>query len=552
MSGRVRAGIGRDAMAGLTVAITCVPQAIACGTLVGVSPVYGLSAAGVGAIAGGLLTASPLLVITVTNATALTAGQALAGIPAVDHDQALFALVCLTGLIQAAAGLLHGGRLTRFVSYAVMTGFLAGLSLIIILSQLGQLAGFDAHGSNKLTQTLDLLLNLRSIDLLSLAIGLLALVLAVCLPRTRLGATGMLLALAVPSALVWLLDWSSVQTISSNQAGAAVARLAPGLPSVASVSPDLVAAAVALALITLVQGAAVAEALPNPDGRPRSTSRDLLAQGVANLAAGLCQGLPVGGSTGQSALNVSAGGQTRLAAVLTGVWVAVIAIVLGPLVGRLAMPALAAILIVAGARSLPLHAAAAVLGADLASRVAMLVTFVATLVLPIQWAVGLGAVLSGLLTLVHGATDVTLVELCPQADGRFREQPAPVRLPDGAVTVLDIYGSLFSASAWTLERLLPEPGERSVLVLRLRGRTRLDATFWRVLGIYAERLAASGGRLYLAGVGAQMQAEPALAAAGAGSIVVEPATPVILESVSRAMEAGAAWLGAYTRESILR
>jgi SulP family sulfate permease len=529
-------------VAGLTVAISCVPQAIACGTLVGVSPVYGLSAASVGAIAGGLLTATPLLVITVTNATALTAGQALSAIPAVDREQALFTLVCLTGLIQIAAGVLQAGKLTRFVSYAVMTGFLAGISLIIVLGQLGQFVGFDAHGGNRLAQTLDVVLHVRSIDLASFMIGLLALVLAESLPRTRIGALGMLLALAVPSGLAALLGWSSVQTIAS-QPGSAAGLPMPGLPSVTSVSPDVIAAAFAVALITLLQGAGVAEGLPNPGGEPRGLSRDFLAQGVANVAAGLCQGLPVGGSTGQSALSVSAGAQTRLASILAGVWVAVIALVLAPVVGQLALPALAAMLIVAGCKSFPVHAARAVWQTDLISRLALLVTFVATLVLPIQWAVGLGVALSGLLTALRSSTDIALVELRPLPDGGFCEQAAPARLADAAVTVLDIYGSLFSASAWTLEHLLPTPGQRSVLVLRLRGRAHLDATFLRVLGVYATRLAAAGGRLYLAGVGTQAKDQLTLVSAGSASIVVDPASPALLESVRRALAAGTTWLG---------
>ncbi|MBV9172229.1 MAG: SulP family inorganic anion transporter [Chloroflexi bacterium] len=540
---RMRPGLGRDVVAGLTVAISCVPQAIACGTLVGVSPVYGLSAASVGAIAGGLLTATPLLVITVTNATALTAGQALSGIAAADREQALFALVCLTGLIQVAAGVLQAGKLTRFVSYAVMTGFLGGISLIIVLGQLGQFAGFDARGGNKLAQTLDLLLHVRSIDLRSFVTGLLALVLAERLPRTRLGAPGMLVALAAPSAVAALLGWSSVQTMAS-QPGPAAALPMPGLPSLMSVSPDLVSAALAMALITLVQGAGVAEGLPKPGGAPPGVSRDFLAQGVANVAAGLCQGLPVGGSTGQSALSVSAGAQTRLASILAGVWVAVIAVVLAPVVGRIALPALAAMLIVAGCKSFPAHAALAVWRTDPAGRLALLVTFVATLVLPIHWAVGLGVALSGLLTAFQSSTDIALVELRPLPDGGFGEQPAPAQLADAAVTILDIYGSLFSASAWTLERLLPTPGQRSVLVLRLRGRAHLDATFLRVLGAYASRLTAAGGRLYLAGVGDQARNQLALGSATSPSIVVEPASPALLESVRRALAAGTEWLGA--------
>jgi SulP family sulfate permease len=136
------------------------------------------------------------------------------------------------------------------------------------------------------------------------------------------------------------------------------------------------------------------------------------------------------------------------------------------------------------------------------SRIAATTTFLATLVLPIQAAVGLGVAISALLYVFSSSTDVSVVELVRRSDGRVEERTPPKRVPGGRVTVLDVYGHLFFAGARTLERLLPLPGEgrHPVVVLRLRGRRIFEATLVQVLSDYAKQLEAVDGRLYLTGL----------------------------------------------------
>jgi sulfate permease, SulP family len=123
----------------------------------------------------------------------------------------------------------------------------------------------------------------------------------------------------------------------------------------------------------------------------------------------------------------------------------------------------------------------------------MAATFVATLFRPVAAAVGVGVVLSLLLQLNQEAIDLTVVELVPTDDVQFAEHPAPRQLASHRVTVLDVYGSLFFAGARTLQARLPEVGEAEApaVVLRLRGRTSLGATFFGILATYAEQLGAA-------------------------------------------------------------
>ena len=178
-------------------------------------------------------------------------------------------------------------------------------------------------------------------------------------------------------------------------------------------------------------------------------------------------------------------------------------------VGQVAMPTLAAVLIFAAAGSIDVGELRTVFRSSVTSQVALATTFVATLFLPIAVAVGIGVALSLLLQLNREAMDLRVVRLVPLAGGRFREQPAPPRLADREVTVLEAYGSLLFAGARTLQARLPDPtgADRPAVVLRLRGRMALGATFVVVVEDYAARVAEAGGRLYLSGVDAKLVAQ---------------------------------------------
>jgi SulP family sulfate permease len=539
-----RATARGEAIAGLTVAISCVPDGMAAGLLAGVNPINGLYASMVGPISGGALASTRVLFVTTTSAASLAAGQALTTTSADGRAEAILLLTLLVGVFQVVAGALRLGSLTRFVSHSVMTGFLTGVAVNIVLGQLGHFTGYAASGANRVAQTIDLLGNARGIDVRTTAIGLLTLILAALLPRTRLGAFGTLLALALPSVAVGLLGWESVATVAN--VGAIPAGLPlPALPSLAPLSLNLLTGALAVAAIILVQGAGVGQANPNPEGRA-SASRDFLAQGVANVATGLFRAMPVGGSVGQTALSVRAGARTRWAAIFAGIWMAAILLLFAGLVQRVAMPCLAALLILVGYRSIKVEEVASIWSTGWPSRLTIGTTLVATLFLPIQVAVAIGAVLSGLLHLFAASTDVSVVQIIRRPDGRLEEQPPPQVLPSNSVTVLDVHGSVFYAGARTLERSLPSPigTRRPALILRLRDHTQVGATFIEVMARYSAQLQAADGRLYLTGLSAHVRDQ--LIRTGKlgvrdGRTHLYAATPILGESTELAFRDAEAW-----------
>lgn len=216
--------------------------------------------------------------------------------------------------------------------------------------------------------------------------------------------------------------------------------------------------------------------------------------------------MPVGASVGQTALSVSVGARSRWASILSGIWMLVILLVFAGIVGKVAIATLAAVLILASVAAIQPAQILTIWRTGAASQIALVATFVATLLLSIPVAVGIGVVLSLLLQLNREAVDLRVTELVPLGDGRFRERPAPAAPRSEAVTLLDAYGSLLFAGARTLQARLPDPAgtTRPAVVLRLRGHVSLGATFIVVVRDYAKRLDAVGGRLFLSGVDPQL------------------------------------------------
>jgi len=496
-----RSTLKADVLAGLPGAIGSVPDGMAASVLAGVNPVYGLYASFSGPIAGGLASSSQLMVITTTSASALAAGSALRAVPAADRSGALFLLTLLAGAAMILAGLAKLGRYVRFVPHSVMIGFLTGVAANIVCGQLADLTGVDAKGSTSVAKAIYVLFHPGEVSGASLLVGLVALATMVVAYRSRLRQVSALLALLVPSVIVAVAGWTEVALVRDGGAFPKGLPI-PSLPELHYLSPAVVSGALAVAILVLVQGAGVSESAPNPDGTTADVGRDFAAQGIANVASSMLSGMPVGGSVGQTALNASAGARSRWAAIASGVWMAAILLVFSGVVGRVAIPTLAAVLIFAAIGSLRIGEIVAIMRTSATSRVALIATFVATLLLPVAEAVAMGVAISLLLQLNQDAVDLRVVELRPTDDGRLIERPAPVQLRSHAVTVLDVYGSLLYAGARTLQARLPDPtgAEEPVVVLRMRGRTTLGATFFVVVSTYAEALQASGGRLYVSGV----------------------------------------------------
>ncbi len=496
-----RSTISEDLSAGLVLGIQSIPDGMANGLLALVNPIYGLYGYMTGVFTGAFFSSSVFMSIQATSAMALI----VAGVPQVTESPTpnapLFALAILTGLIMLAAGLLKLGSLVRFVPNSVMTGFINAVAFLIILGQLDDFTGYRSTGANRVVRTFDLLQNLDQIHLPTLMIGILTIILILTLEKTSLKALGMVVAMAFASLAVPLLGANSIALVRD------VADIPNSLPMPVlppfSIFPGLIIPALALAFVGLVQGAGISQSVPNPDGEYPDASGDFVGQGVANLVSGLFQGMPVGGSMSATSLVVNAGARSRLANISAGVTIALGILLFSRWVSLIAMPVLAGLLIVVGFRTLKLHQVRMVGKTGWVQQTVMLVTFVAALLIRLQYAVMLGVALAILLFVFHQSNNMT-VKAWQIGTGRFPlEKDPPAVVPGRQVTVLVPYGSLFFAAAPVFNEQLPAVTEGSryaVVILVLRGEKDVGSTFLQVLTRYADLLHEQSSTLMLTGV----------------------------------------------------
>ncbi len=551
-----RENLSSDLIAGLTFAVVNVPQAMAHALLAMVNPVFGIYTLMIAVPIGAIFTSSVYMNVSTTSALSVAAGSGLVDVPASQRIEALAVLVLLIGVIQLLAGLFRLGFLIRFVSNAVMTGFLNGVAVLIILGQLGDLTGYRSVFSNNVLRAIDLVFSFSYVDIPTTIIGLLTLGGIVALLFTPLRKFAFIIAIVSATVLLALLTLPALPTaggFTSVRTVGEVATIPRSLPQLALPQPSLIVAmllpAFSVALIGLIQGAGVSQGYPNPDGKYPNVSRDFLGQGVANIATSFVGGVPAGGSISGTVLITSAGARSRLANIAAGLFVAVIVLLFAPLVELVPMPALAALLIVAGFQGLRLKEAVTVWNTGRVSTVIMIITFVATLFIPLQYAVLLGMVLSVVLYVFRQSNKVVITQWVLQPEGFPIEQPAPRELPSQQLTLLHIYGSLFFAAAKNLEEMLPNVDitSHAVVAFSLRGQGEIGSTFVTVLKRYAEALQARDSRLMLIGI--DQAARDQLAKTKVLPIIGEEnvflATSQLGEAMNQAIEAAHAWLASH-------
>lgn len=491
----------QDLLAGLSGAIAGAPQAMGFAIIAGVSPLYGLYTAVVSTIVGALTTSSVYMTIAPTNALALIVGSRLSAYSGDGLLERLFVLTLLVGVFQLVFGVLRFGYLVRYVSNAVMTGFITGAGVLIIIGQLPHLTGYSRSDARMpLLELLHWVEHVPATQWQTLAVGVLAIVIISTLHRTRLRGAATLVALVFTALLVAFLGWDAVLLVrdtSSVPSGLP----SPVIPDLGYV-PDLVSTALAIAVLASVQSAAISNAVTQPDGSQANVSADLRAQGFANIASGFFQGMPSGGSLSRTAVNIHAGARTRGANLMSGLLIAAMLVTVGRGVGYIALAGLAGHLIVAASGLIQPDQIRLVWRVHWSARLAMGVTFLATLLLPLEYSIYIGVVLSIVLYVQTSSNTLKVARLVAAPDHRFREMPVGSELPDHDTVIFTIAGDLYFAAARHLEEVLPPPGESesTTVILRLRDVQYIGSTAIRFLERYDHQLRERGGRLVLAGV----------------------------------------------------
>jgi sulfate permease, SulP family len=336
-----------DILAGLVTAAVVVPKAMAYATVAGLPVQVGLYTILIPMVIYAILGSSRPLSVSTTTTIAILTGTQLAlvapGGSAAELLTAAATLAFLVGVILILASALRLGVVASFISEPVLTGFKAGIGLVIILDQVPKLLGIHFDKGGFLQNLLALVHHLPEASLATVAVAVAMLVILIGIEHKapRLPAPLIAVALGIAASGLFALQNLGVETVG---------HIPRGLPAFSAPSLELVAqlwpGALGIALMSFTESIAAARAFA-ARGEPRpQPNRELLATGVGNLVGGLLSAMPAGGGTSQTAVNRLAGARTQVAGLVTAGGALATLVVLAPLMGLMPQATLAAVVIV--------------------------------------------------------------------------------------------------------------------------------------------------------------------------------------------------------------
>lgn len=523
-----RQHLAADVLAGMIVTILVLPQSLAYALLAGLPPQAGLYVSIFPVIAYALLGSSQVQAVGPVAITAIMTFSILSPLAKAGTGEYLVlaaSLSLLSGLMLCACGLLRLGFLAQLLSRPVISGFISGSAILIIISQIKYLLGVASGGSNMLTMLAGLWTHLGETQALPLLFGLSSLIV---LSATRVMLAQVLeqFGLKKPSAafivrlmplVVVLLGTACVAYWELDAGGklAVVGQVAAGIPGFTWFLPSLptvhqlLVPAVLMALVGMVQGISMAQALAIKRREKIDANAELLGLGAANVVAAFYGGMPVGGGVSRSAVNVAAGAQTPLASLISAVAMWLIVAGAATAFTHLPLAILAASIMVAAASMIDVAALRQTWAYDRADAYALLGTAGGVLLLGLEGGIALGIVFS-LVTLVFRASTPHIAVVGRIANSEhFRNinRHEVETLPQ--VVFLRIDESLFFGNLQAVEtRIRQEISDRPAtkhLVLILSAVNRMDSTAMETLFELNRDLLSQGIRLHFAEVKGPVQ-----------------------------------------------
>ena len=498
-----------DVIAGIAVAAMIVPKNLGYAGIAGIPVENGLYAAAAAAIIYALFCTSRHISTGPSSSLAAVAGGAVivTGISGSDAAQMVAAIAVLTGILFLLVAVLRLGWLASFLSLAVVTGFLAGAAIDVVIGELPKLTGTSTDGVNAWQELASWVRGLGDLSVATLLVGLaaLAVILGLRFAYPRIPGALVLVVGGLIGSVVLDLGARGVALVGPVPRGLPLPQV-PSLEVVSQNLPTIAIASFALLLIGFSQTAGDAQAFATKHRYRVDLNQESVAQGMANLGAGFFQGMPVSTSLSASSLNEAAGARTPVASLATGGIVLATLILLAPLFSELPKAVLGAIIIDAVVfgminlaefrrlrRVKPFDfwiAIAAVIGV---LSVGVLLGVVVGIVLSLLW-------------LIHVATRPSMPILGREPGTHvYRDL---IEYPDGetypGVAVIRIDGGVFFATAAALDErvraiLVSQPDLHS-LVLDLEGVNFVDSQGAAKLNDLHELTDASGVELRLARV----------------------------------------------------
>lgn len=485
-----------DLIAAIIVSILLVPQSLAYALLAGLPPQLGIYVSIFPLIAYALLGSSRQLSVGPTAVISLMTAACIITLPEEMRLLTAALLAVMVGVMLMLAGLLRGGIIMNFVSRPVVSAYITGAALLIIISQLKHIFGVSASGTTALELVSSLWASLGDTKLITLVIGLTACLMLIFVKKLmafsliKAGVKSKhakLIARMMPIAviLVYILI-SSFFNLSDLYELAVVGAVPAGLPplkvpyaSFQSIE-NLFMSAVVIAIVAFVDSTSTAQEFAARNRTKLDANRELLGLGASNFVAGITGGYPINGSMSRTAVNASAGGKTPMVNIITATFMALTALFLTPVLKALPLAVLAALIIVACLSLLDFKNIWRTWVYSRADGSTAIATFASVLVFGVQWGVLVGVILAMALHIrqtLH--PHIALVGRFPGTE-HYRDASRFVVETNEEVKTLRIDESLYYGNARSLEQrvadLIASSPDMHDLVLMCSGVSRIDAS----------------------------------------------------------------------------
>ena len=337
-----------DSLAGLTVAVILIPQAMAYAMLAGLPPVYGLYAAAVTPMIGGLwgslrqLATGP---IAITSLLVFVAVSSMAAPGSPKYFELALLLSLIVGTLYLVSGFLRLGQMMSFISHSAVKGFTAAVAVIIVAAQLPHLMGIEVNRHEYIVFMLvEIAANLHKTHLPTLVTGFSCFLFIYTVKKYRPAFPAALTALFVATLFIFFfrLHETGIAVLGQNPAGLPGFHFPPVDPETVS---DLIGPAMVIALVGFVETYSIAKTISAESRQKLDVNQELIGQGLSNLAGGLFQSFPVSGSFSRTAVNYAAGAKTGVASIIASMIVMVTLLFLMPLLTYIPKAGLAAVVV---------------------------------------------------------------------------------------------------------------------------------------------------------------------------------------------------------------
>jgi sulfate permease, SulP family len=493
-----RRDFGADLLAGITVGLVALPLAMAFGIASGVPPQTGLYTA---IIAGALISGlggSRMQIGGPTGAFVVI----VAGIVAKFGLAGLAMVTMMAGVMLILMGLTGLGAAVKFIPRPVTIGFTNGIALLIASTQIKDFFGLKTGDvpSAFIPRMTVFIGHIGTMQWTAVAISLATLAVVILLPRVTKRIPGSILALVGCTILVALCKLP-VETIGSKFGGIPAGFPKLSIPTfrMEQVLP-LFPSAITVALLAAVESLLSAVVADSMAGTKHNSNVELVAQGIANVAAPLLGGIPATGAIARTATNIRAGARTPMAGVIHALTLLTILVLAAPLARYIPLATLAAVLFVVAYNMGEWKEIGTILRLSKADIAVWAATFSLTVLADLTVAVEVGMVLAALLYIYRISQTTTVAPVTQEyiRDGRvhiLQDKQLP-----SYVSILRIHGPfLFGTTEKLAEATADLDAFPPVVIVRLRNMTALDSTGLHALEVFAERLRKSGRTLLLCG-----------------------------------------------------